>query len=342
MRHSGLILVVLGLLAAVSLGGAYQVLVASAPTEAAPPARLFAALDDAALARVAQVRITYGLGLAGVQPLTLTRTPEGGFTIAEYGDYPADAGELARLLAALQRLEPLARKTARPEWHRRLGLVAPQELGQAIQIDVRDEMGRELAGLLIGKPQESEGARALEGARAETLAQERFYVRRLNEAQSFLVRTAWRVPREPEQWLSQTLPWLRADEVRQLRVRNLEGGRRIFARTAPDLPFAGASGALPAGDVETLFAALRRLGVMRVARAETMAARTRTAPKATLQLESFDGEQLTLEITPLSPLSQLRFSASGSARAQTWQARYNPWVYLFQEAALAPFLLDAP
>lgn len=339
MRHSGLILSLLGALAAASAAAAYWVLVRAAPP--APPAaeRLFVLLDDAAIQRVGKIRITYGLGLAGVQRLNFERQADGGFTITEYDSYPADAGALARMLAALQRLQPIERKTARPEWHRRLGLGAPQELGQAIQLEIWDDGGRELAGLLIGKKQQSEGARALSGARAETLAEEHFYVRRVNEAQSFLVRSAWRVPREPEDWLSQTLPWLAAEEVQRVRLRAESGAVRDFTRTAPDLPFADAAGVLSAVQAENLFQALRGLRVVRVARAERLA--ERGAPSAQLQLESFDGEQLTLEMRRVGPLSQLRFGARGTARAQAWQERYRPWIYMVQASAVAPLLLRA-
>ena len=338
MRHSALILGLLGLLAAASLGGAYMVLVGATPPAEPPPPRLFVQLDEEALARIATIRITYGLGLAGVQRLTIARASQGGFTIAEYDDYPANAGALTRMLAALQRLAPVARKTARPDWHGRLGLVAPDELGQAIQLEIWDGDGRELAGLLIGKKQESEGVRALEGARAETLTEESFYVRRLNEAQSFLVRSAWRVPRAPEDWLSQTLPWFSRAEVQRISLRRAGGAEQVFARTAPDLPFAAAAGAaetLSLAEAETLLAALRRLQVRRVARAQP------DEPPATAQLllESFDGEQLTLALRADGPLSQLRFAASGSARARQWQARYHPWIYVFQPETLAPLFL---
>lgn len=160
----------------------------------------FAARIDQA----ARLDITHGLGLSGHRTLGFTRQAEI-WTADDRAGYPAKQELVNETLLALANLEPREARTARPEWHRALGLYPPEELGRAIRFKVRDSAGEVLAEILLGDEARSEAERGLP---LKTLGPELrdFYVRLPDDDQSWLVRG--RLPRNGEvaAWLDPSLP----------------------------------------------------------------------------------------------------------------------------------------
>ena len=150
------------------------------------------------------LRITHGRGLSGVQGLSVTRG-DGSWQLAERWNYPANDELVTETLLALADIEVLEARTAQADWHRALGLVRPEDLGKAIRFDVRNGDDESLLRVLVGKAEKSEND-AVQQVTQLGADKQRFYIRREDEAQSWLVRG--RLPRNPEPaaWLDPSLP----------------------------------------------------------------------------------------------------------------------------------------
>lgn len=156
------------------------------------------------LAAAKQLKIVHGRGLSGVQGLNIRRG-ENGWLLSERSNYPANDELVTETLLALADIDILEARTAQADWHRALGLVAPEELGKAIRFEVLDGERQSLARILIGKDEKSE-AEAVQQVQEFGPVKSRFYVRHEDSAQSWLA--LGRVPRNPEPaaWIDPSLP----------------------------------------------------------------------------------------------------------------------------------------
>ncbi len=121
---------------------------------------------------------------------TIRRT-ERGWVVDELDGYPVDPAKvqaLARGLVAARLLEP---KTDRPERYARLELDAEKEGSRARQVVLKDGEGKTIASLVIGKTRYG----AFGPGRGAV------YVRRAEEARTWLADRRIEVPQEPLDWL---------------------------------------------------------------------------------------------------------------------------------------------
>ena len=161
-------------------------------------------IDELALDKVARLEVTHGLGLSGERVFNFRRSG-GQWFLAERHNYPAHQELVNETLLALADIELLEARTANPDWHRLLGLVAPENIGKAIRFRLYDGAGDELASILLGRSQQSE-AENVQDVQNFSQISDYFYIRKEGDAQSWLANG--RLPRSPERaaWLSPHLP----------------------------------------------------------------------------------------------------------------------------------------
>ncbi len=277
-----------------------------------------------------QLTITHGRGLSGTQGIRVTRGAQGWQLTARW-NYPANDELVTETLLALADIDILEARTAQPDWHRALGLIAPEQLGKAIRFDVRDENGAAMARILIGKNQASE-AEAVQTVDDLGVEKSRFYVRLEDENQSWLA--LGRVPRnaEPAAWIDPSLPRHDVPLLREIAIG--KGGAAFKAvRVSEAWSMPGATRWLEG------FAALRPDDVTKE---ETI--NFDTARPFTLIYD--DGLRLMYENVGAATVIWSRISAKADAtasaevkaKAAAINARYNGWALRFA-AERTPILL---
>lgn len=199
-----------GLIRPLGIGAALSVLLAvfasltDRPVNlAAPPQNLIAGLQPK-LAEATRLDVVHGLGLSGTKRLSFIRR-DGQWLVTARQNYPAHQELVTETLLALADLQVLEARTAQPDWHRALGLVAPDALGKGVLFTVYGADATPMAELILGREEQSE-SQAVQQTRTFGPELRNFYVRRLDQAQSWLARG--RLPRNPEvkAWLSPDLP----------------------------------------------------------------------------------------------------------------------------------------
>ena len=298
----------------------------------APPQTLLA--DYAAqIDESARLEMTHGMGISGTRKIIVAQK-DGQWVLPQRRNYPANQELVTETLLALADLKALEARTAKPEWHTALGLGVPEELGRAVRFKVSDAAGDALAGLLLGREQESE-AEAKQEVKDYGPELRQFYVRRADTAQSWLARG--RLPRNANfaAWMDPALP---KHDLAALTAVDFEAGEGPFrlVRVGTDgWSLLGGAGWL-AG-----FAALRPDDV---ALAETINFDT----ARTMRLNYADGLQIsyanvgaaTVIWAGISAKADKDASAAVKAEAAAINARYAKWALRF-DAARAAILLPA-
>ncbi len=171
---------------------------------AVAPPEVFMPEYGAALERAARLEITHGLGLSGTRVLSFIRQ-DGIWRFQQRGNYPAKQELVTETLLALADLKALEARTAKPQWHRALGLSSPEDFGKAVRFRVLDAEGEVLAAILMGNEERSEAEANLQVTSIGPDLRN-FYIRRDGEAQTWLARG--RLPRSPDPaaWISMDLP----------------------------------------------------------------------------------------------------------------------------------------
>jgi hypothetical protein len=154
---------------------------------------------EAAANQLGEVRIA-----SAEERVTLLRT-DGSWGIAERDGYPADIGQLRRLVLALAEARVVERKTANPDNYERLGVGDPAEGGDGERLVLRGD-GAEFA-VFLGDPERGDFR----------------YARVAGEAQGVLIDRNPEVPAEPAAWLDGALTDLPADEVRRVTITHADG-----------------------------------------------------------------------------------------------------------------------
>ena len=188
------------------------------------PRPMFPGLETQ-LDRVAKVVYTLGRGMRGVDKITLLR--EGGKWVVENRkNYPAEQDRVRKLLIGVSELSLYEPRTARPEWHRDLGLLAPEELGSATRIEFFDDKGTRVAALLTGKvPDQTSDARG----------QGMIYVRRDGENQTYLAHGRLPLFQTAQDWLDPAFIGLKRDELKRVTLWAGTDHPVVMSRVAPDV-----------------------------------------------------------------------------------------------------------
>lgn len=140
--------------------------------------------------------------LHDVAAIKITSARNGGFDIVFHGMkgwvlpgrdfYPASFATVRQMLNALAQLRTVEPKTARPEWHARVKLDAPPG-GGGTEIRLSDAHGKTLAALIVGAEDET----VIDGVR--------LFVRRADDAQSWLAQMPAPPPLRLDQWMEHDL-----------------------------------------------------------------------------------------------------------------------------------------
>ena len=155
------------------------------------------------LNKISRIRI-----ISAKENLTLARlTTEKTWILPDKAHYPADFSKIRQTLIALSSLNPIEPRTKDPEWHHRLGLQSlDQENSTATQVTV--SIGeQEFASFLVGKAGPPVGP-----------DQETRYVRKTEDAQSWLVEGVPEFSTDPMNWLDRSIIDLRRERLWRIEV----------------------------------------------------------------------------------------------------------------------------
>ena len=129
----------------------------------------------------------------GPTKITLSRLGEK-WVIRERADFPADIEQIRNLVVSLVGMKSVERKTSKVEQYEKLGVEDPAGADAVgVGVTLKDADGSVRAAVVIGN--------AYEGGDA---TKPMLYVRRLSEAQSWLVEGSIEVPTETARWIEKT------------------------------------------------------------------------------------------------------------------------------------------
>ncbi len=167
-----------------------------------PPAVLLADYAES-FDQATQLEMTFAAGISGTRGIRI-ELQDGQWVLPERGNYRANQELVTETLLALADLKALEARTQKPEWHRALGLVVPEDLGRAMRFKVRAQDDTVLTSLLLGNEQESE-AEAKQDVKTYGPELRQFYARQEGDDQAWLARG--RLPRNPNvaAWLDRDL-----------------------------------------------------------------------------------------------------------------------------------------
>ncbi|MEO8464598.1 MAG: DUF4340 domain-containing protein [Gammaproteobacteria bacterium] len=165
--------------------------------------KLFAPSLEAALNDVERVTITKANNEIVV---ALERKPEG-WVAANKNGYPADVSKLRQGLSALAEAKILEQKTANPELYSHLGVEdvsGEKAAGIAVALTAK---GKDLSALILG---DADGTKHR-------------YVRRVGDAQSYLIDRNPEFARGVGQWLDAQIVDVRSDRIAQVTITPPDG-----------------------------------------------------------------------------------------------------------------------
>lgn len=169
---------------------------------------------EAALNDVAQIKVTK----AGGETVATIEKHADGWTVAEKGGYAADVAKLRQSLRALAEAKILETKTANPAFYDKLGvqdIASDKATGLAVAISVP---GKDFGTLILG---DAKGSKQR-------------YVRRANEAQSYLIDRDPSFPKTAAQWLDPLILDVRGNRVRQVTIKHPDGEVVTISKLNPD------------------------------------------------------------------------------------------------------------
>ncbi|GIK36058.1 MAG: hypothetical protein AMXMBFR45_03500 [Gammaproteobacteria bacterium] len=226
-----------------------------------------------------------------------------GWTVRERDGYPADLGRLRKNLIALAEATITEEKTSNPEFYDRLRVDdIEKDSAAGLRMDL-GSAGKPVASVIIGST-------AVAGADSA-------YARRAGEAQSWLVRGAFDLPRETAGWLDKTITNIPASRIAAVTITHPDGSRlKIDKHRAGEADFrvegipAGRELSFP-GAGNSIGSALADLSLDGV---EPAAGFAPGAVKPTVaRFETFDGLVVEVSSWQLPAGNRLRLSARADA-----------------------------
>jgi hypothetical protein len=152
-----------------------------------------------------------------VQTCTLEKRADS-WVLQEKSGYPADMQKVRQTLIAIAELRKLDPKTSSPELYERLGVRDIDAAGSAAtRVEVTGDDGAQLAQLLVGKRRSGAGDPA-------------FYVRRVGEAQAWLVAGDLRLQTDPKAWLDRNIMAIKADRLQTVEIQHPDGEKLQVAK----------------------------------------------------------------------------------------------------------------
>jgi hypothetical protein len=153
----------------------------------------------------------------------VVRKEEGRWIVPDKANYPADFAAIRKTILGLADLNLVERRTARADWHDKLGLRLPKSGGSGTLLTLKDAKGEVLASLIIGEN--------VEGASAG--GQQAVYVRRPTDPQTYVARGNVSPPTGQAQWLDKAFIDLARDRVKTVAMKPFKGRAYTVTRDKP-------------------------------------------------------------------------------------------------------------
>lgn len=237
---------------------------------------------------------------------TLKRSGEA-WGLVEKDGYSVDLEPMRKALLAVADMTRIEAKTSDPARYATLGVQDPDaDASTSTLVTLSDASGKELAKLIVGKPHQG---------KAGTAGQ--LYVRRADEAQSWLVKSDLSLFEKSTDWLAKRIVEVKRDRVRAVEVTHPDGEIVRIDRANPETTdFTLAN--IPEGRelkhatvASSMSSTLEWLNLEDVARAETID--FTTTPGATCRFWCFDGLVITVTLKEDGEKTYARFVASYEA-----------------------------
>lgn len=231
------------------------------------------------------------------KPLVSLNNGSNGWTVQEKADFPADTGKLRGLLLNLANAKLLQSKTSKPEHYAELG--------------VEDLASKDAQGLMIDLQGLAQPAKLIIG---QTSKHGGSFVRKPDQAQSWLSSTQLTVESDPQHWLNTQLTDIAAQRITEVVLTSADGKTlRLSKDKAADSNFQLAD--LPAGReltdpavANSLASALSGLQLEQVMPATAI---PQTATKA--RYRSFEGLIVEASLWQQDGLNLAQLTASAEA-----------------------------
>ena len=148
--------------------------------------------------------------------VTLKRPDDLGWVLAERAEYPVPIEKVRRAIAGIAALRLVEPKTDNPERYARLEVEDPTAKdAKSRLVTVKNAAGNVLAEVIIGKGNYTMGQNSPGGV----------YVRRPNEARSWLAEGSVEAPAAPNEWLERQIVDVPNGAVKRITYRN--GGEEV-------------------------------------------------------------------------------------------------------------------
>ncbi len=169
----------------------------------------------------------------------VTRNAEGRWIVPDKGNYPADANTVLKTILGLSELNLVEQRTARADWHERLGVALPKAGGTGTLVTMKNAKGEVLASVIVGG--------AVEGASAA--GKQAVYVRHAAQPQTYVARGNFAPATAEAQWLDKAFIDLARTRVKTATVQPFKGRTYSVTREKPSDENFRIVEAIPAGRV---------------------------------------------------------------------------------------------
>ena len=183
------------------------------------PVKMFPALEAKARTNdVASIQVE-----TKTTSFNIVRQADGKWVFPDKGNYAADFDEIRKTVTGLASLELVEPRTSRADWYEKLGLGLPKQGGSGTVVTIKDGKGELLASIVSGV--------AVDGASAG--GKQAIYVRRPNEAQTFVARGSYEPATDPSRWLSKAFIDFPSDRMKTVVVKPYKGPTYSVTRATP-------------------------------------------------------------------------------------------------------------
>ncbi|MCK5877390.1 MAG: DUF4340 domain-containing protein [Candidatus Marithrix sp.] len=240
------------------------------------------------------------------ETITMTRDENWNWRMREKHDYPIEANKVNNLLLAMTELTILDAKTSNPEFYAKIGVddESTQD-SQSTLLTLQTDSDTTLANIIIGNSQVAK----IDSTRNE------IYVRKPDDKQAWLVLGKLSVEEKLIDWLERQIVNIDNNKVHQINISNGEEFS-IFKATPDDDEFQLA--ALPVNAkikmpyvLKNIATTLSNLEFDDVIAADTL----ELDPKITAVFTTFDGLEITMQITKLNEKNYATFTAKFNQEA---------------------------
>ncbi len=157
--------------------------------------------------------------------LTLTKDQDV-WTVKEHDNYPAAIDKVRELVLGVGNLKRVEPKTRKPENYSRIGLQdVTQEGATSTQITMIAGADKKLADLIIGDSKPAKG----------DASQQSYYIRTIDDPQSWLVNGKLPTQWEPKDWLDTDIVEIKRERIQQVKVNHQDGELVYIHRDNPDM-----------------------------------------------------------------------------------------------------------